>query len=646
MKNYFVMTRLFPVFGLAFMVVLGCSDDSSGSGFEGNTSDGDGAGSGFEWNDTLVLPGTQDLTDVDLGAGGGVPEPDALDPAPEDGEQASEEGGETGEIEEDTSGAEADGGSYPDGSSTSSGDMSIAVKVEGEILSGISPIQATVTGGEWILGVEFHVDGLKVDTDVVPPYTLGLDTQAFDDGPHIIAVYTADSQGAYASATAEVLFDNSPPAILELAPGDESTVFYEDGPLSLSVEMDEPEKITELSMRVNGLLVGEFSSPPFTATVAYEDIFVAEEELPKTLFVQVSATDVLDQETEVSFNTQVHSRLRWRFDTVYEIKGSPDLLPNGNIVYGNSGGELYSMTPNGDVAWQISVGGQIKDGVTVDPETGNIYFGVIGDGNPIYGYNQDGSQLWSATFNSPPGGRIAQQGGLVYADLFSGTVLALDKTSGGTQWSVDLPESIVASPKVTPSGRIYTGCWDNKFRAIESSGVIWDFSTGDEVRSTAAVGSNAIVYFGSNDGWIYALNESDGSHVWVKEIEGNIEGEVLLVEEEGALYVASSNTYLTKMNMNTGDTIWSTKLDYIVDASPVRGADGSIYVGSQTDGLGKVFAVEPENGDIRFAYKVDAVIPDRILLVGDKLYFGANDRSFYSLWAADANLYVPEEVSP
>ena len=78
---------------------------------------------------------------------------------------------------------------------------------EGNILSGISPIVATVTGGEWILGVEFHVDGLKVDTDVVPPYTLALDTRNFEDGPHVIDVYTADSQGGYASAFAEVLFE-------------------------------------------------------------------------------------------------------------------------------------------------------------------------------------------------------------------------------------------------------------------------------------------------------------------------------------------------------------------------------------------------------------------------------------------------------
>ena len=623
------------------LLAFGCSDsESGGSQFGSNASDSD-ANSGFEWADGLA--GSESSTTVpeqfqpeeadgdaleggglsDVGGGGGVP--DIIGSEEDAGEDAATDSS-TEEPYEDTTGEP--------------GSLSITVATEGEILSGISPIVATVVGGEWILGVEFHVDGLKVDTDVVPPYTLALNTQIFQDGPHEIAVYTADSQGAYASALAEVLFDNSPPQIVSLSPPDESTVFYEDGPFSVVVEMDEPEKITYLTVRVNGLLVGEFTEGPFATTVGYEEIFIGAEDLPKNLFVQVSATDVLDQMTEFSYNTQVHSRLRWRFDTVYEIKGSPGALPNGNIAFGNSGGELYSMNSSGGVVWQVTVGGQIKDGVTVDPSTGMLFFGVIGEGNPIYGYNQDGGQLWTVSFNSPPGGRITHHENTVYADLFSGTVLALDKNSGATTWSMALPDSIVASPAVNNAGRVYTGCWDNKLRAIESTGIIWEFVTGDEVRSTPVIGNNNVVYFGSNDGWVYALNESDGSHVWVKEIEGNIEGKLLLDEDDGALYVASSNTYLTKLNINTGDTVWSTKLDYIVDSSPVQGADGTLYVGSQTDGLGKVFGVNPETGEIRFTYKVDAVIPDEILVIGDVLYFGANDRSFYSLWAADANLYV------
>ena len=642
----------------AMLLAAGCSDsESGGADFNSDEVSGD-ATTGFEFQDgftssgnglgdTTSSPGIPNIPDGFGGIGNGGADGKGSGNTGDGDAATGTSDGAGGGSDGSGSGTGADGESYP-GQDTEvpEGSLQIEINTDGSILSGITPIVATVTGGEWILGVEFHVDGLKVDTDVVPPYTLALDTRNFEDGPHVIDVYTADSKGDFASAFAEVLFDNSPPEILNVVPGDASTVFFEDGPMVLSVEMDEPDKIVNLTMRVNGLLVGEFDSPPFEVSVNYEDVFVTEEELPKTLFVQVAATDVLEQVTEFSFNTQVHRRLRWVHEMVYEVKGSPDVFPNGNVVFGNSGGELYSLSPSGTQVWVQTVTGQIKDGVRVDPETGNVYFGVIsgGEGNPIHAFNQDGSSLWSVNYDSPAGGRLAQRGGTVYANLFSGRILALDKNGGGEQWSVDLPDKIVASPAITPSGRLYTGCWDQEFRAVDASGVLWTFGTGDEVRSTAAVGTNAVVYFGSNDGWVYAVDESNGAHVWVQEIEGNIEGELLLVEEEGALYVASSNTYLSKLNMNTGEPIWSTKLDYIVDASPVQGGDGTIYVGSQTDGLGKIFGVNPEDGSIRFAYQVDAVIPDKILVVGDILYFGANDRNFYSLWATDANLYVPEEV--
>ena len=39
-----------------------------------------------------------------------------------------------------------------------------------------------------------------------------------------------------------------------------------------------------------------------------------------------------------------------------------------------------------------------------------------------------------------------------------------------------------------------------------------------EVRGTAAVGSDGTVYFGSNDGWLYAV-DSEGGEVWSEEID-------------------------------------------------------------------------------------------------------------------------------
>src|SRR5208283_383325 len=43
--------------------------------------------------------------------------------------------------------------------------------------------------------------------------------------------------------------------------------------------------------------------------------------------------------------------------------------------------------------------------------------------------------------------------------------------------------------------------------------LVWTFTTGGQVASSPAV-SNGIVYVGSYDGNIYALNDKTGSYVW------------------------------------------------------------------------------------------------------------------------------------
>ncbi len=625
------------------VLIVGCAENPAG-GFSSDEDAESGIGNGFEWSDTgvvtgLPLGGSDGITANLDGDAGSVPPPDG-EISPSDTQQG--EGGESVEP------ADTYQGGGTDSTSTSSnGDLQISIQLQDSILSGISPVIATVTGGEWILGVEFHIDGLKVDTDVVPPYTLALDTQAYEDGPHEIAVYTADSLGGYASATTEILFDNSPPEILSVSPGNESTVFYEDGPFSVNVEVDEPEKVTYLTIRANGLLIGEFTEPPFATTVNYEDLFIGEEDLPKTVFLQISAKDVLEQVTDLSLTAQIHSRLRWVFQTLFEIKGRSAVLSNGLIVFGNNGGEIYAMNSDGTVNWQHTVDGQIFEGILNDPATGNFYFGVLGgsEAGGIYAMNQGGGVVWSAGAEAPVGGRPSMDNNNVYVGLFSGKIQAVDKSTGSEVWSHSVPSQVTAGTKTNGSGRVYIGGQDAKFYAFDPGGLAWSVNVGGEIFSTPALDSTGAIYFGANDGWVYGVNESDGSHIWTTEVEGNLEGEPLIVEEEGVMYVASSTQYLTKLDLYTGEILWTKKLDYIAESAPVRGADGTIYVGSQTYQLGRIFALNPENGDILFDYPVGAVVIDALVISGDQLYFGATDRNFYSLWTTDANLFVPEEVS-
>jgi hypothetical protein len=65
-----------------------------------------------------------------------------------------------------------------------------------------------------------------------------------------------------------------------------------------------------------------------------------------------------------------------------------------------------------------------------------------------------------------------------------------------------------SSPVIDMDGTFYFGN-GNKFYAFTRSGVKkWDYTAGGEIKSTAAIGADGIIYFGSADGRINMLNRS------------------------------------------------------------------------------------------------------------------------------------------
>ena len=65
------------------------------------------------------------------------------------------------------------------------------------------------------------------------------------------------------------------------------------------------------------------------------------------------------------------------------------------------------------------------------------------------------------------------------------------------------------------NGIVYVGSGDNKVYALnEATGkILWKYTTGGEVASSPAI-SNGIVYVGSYDGKVYALDTKNGDYIW------------------------------------------------------------------------------------------------------------------------------------
>ena len=507
--------------------------------------------------------------------------------------------------------------------------------VPGEVVSGIITVHADIVGPSGtagILGVEFFVNEFRVDTDLIPPYTTALRTTDWPDGNQQLRAFSAHIDGGTAAAESIIRFDNTPPEITVTIPEESTTIFYEDGDVPLRLDVDDPTAISYASIRANGLLVAEFFEPPFETELELSAVYVREDALPETLFMQYEAVDLLSQRSVTSYDVVVHPRFAWEYETLGEIWASPVVTPSGQVVFGNKNNLLTVVDPDGNEVNSWSVDGTLDVACAVDPSTGRIFAGT--SGGTIYGFDVgSGSAAWSTSISSPPGGDLVFADGSVYVVSFQGVVYSLNPSSGSENWSTALPDRVLASPAVR-DGVVYVGSQDSHFYSVTSGGATDLLTTGGEIWAAPAIDTEGNVYIGSNDGWLYAIDPDaalpEDVLIWSSEIEGQLWGRPIITAE-GAMFLSSTSRFVHRIDIETGLTQWRIRTDGITRSSPTQGDDGTLYIGTS---LGDVLAIEPLEGDIAWSYTIGDTIHGTPLVTSDRLYVGSTNRDFFALWLA------------
>ena len=108
---------------------------------------------------------------------------------------------------------------------------------------------------------------------------------------------------------------------------------------------------------------------------------------------------------------------------------------------------------------------------------------------------------------------------------------------------------------------------------------LWEFETGNWVKSTPAIGPDGTVYFGSGDKKLYAINGKTGVKLWEFETGGWVKSSPA-IGSDGTVYVGSYDKKLYAINGKTGVKLWEFETGGDVTSSPAIGSDGTVYVGS------------------------------------------------------------------
>ena len=125
-------------------------------------------------------------------------------------------------------------------------------------------------------------------------------------------------------------------------------------------------------------------------------------------------------------------------------------------------------------------------------------------------------------------------------------------------------------------------------------GVKWKFKTERIIEAwfSSPTVSDNMVYFGSDDSYLYALNALTGELKW-KFKTGDVVYSSPAVAD-GAVYVGSHDGHLYSVDAQTGKQRWSFKTGYRVYSSPAV-SDATVYFGSADTHL---YAVDAATGKL------------------------------------------------
>ncbi len=179
----------------------------------------------------------------------------------------------------------------------------------------------------------------------------------------------------------------------------------------------------------------------------------------------------------------------------------------------------------------------------------------------------------------------------------------------------------------------------------------WSVQTGGAVWGTASI-SEGVLYVGSDDGSLYALDARSGSQVWKYVTEGIVRSQPAV--SNGLVYFASDDGFLYSVNVANGRLAWQADIgnalprmerealgtkpdplgfDYM-QSSPVA-SHGLVYVGSLD---GNIYALAADTGQVAWTYTTGAKVRASPLVQDGIVYIGSWDKYLYALDAYTGEL--------
>ncbi len=185
------------------------------------------------------------------------------------------------------------------------------------------------------------------------------------------------------------------------------------------------------------------------------------------------------------------------------------------------------------------------------------------------------------------------------------------------------------APQASEAGQI---------RASQPGDLIWRMATGGNIDSSPTV-ANGVIYFGSDDHHLYALEADSGKLVWGYRTGGKVASTPTVAN--GIVYFGSEDNYVYALRTDTGRLLWRYGTGDDVNSSPAV-ADGVVYVGSDDNFL---YALKANTGELLWRYETGGNVDSAPVVMAGVVYVSTNDGYLYAL-DADSSSTTESPVAP
>lgn len=245
----------------------------------------------------------------------------------------------------------------------------------------------------------------------------------------------------------------------------------------------------------------------------------------------------------------------WQALTQSWVESSP-LVFDGKVYIGGMDHHFYAWDAvTGAPVFSIQAGGDLLTAPSTDGQ--KVFFS--GDDEKIHAVTPTGSALWTqeapgAVYGAP----VVAEGKIVYGSIANGgglsynRVKAINAATGASLWQYDGGQNdfFYATP-AAGYGNVYLPGFQGTVRAfdLDDGSLTWSRTLGNFALLSSPALSNGVLYLGSNDGWIYALDAFTGAVLDQAQTGALVQSSPAVAE--GRLFAGSADGHMRAFSLSS-----------------------------------------------------------------------------------------------